>query len=86
MGQLGFWQDVKCLFGFHVRHAFNYYDENHILWYQDGCLNCWRGFKNVFIRYLTEEEKGKCIWEILGTTEKVYDDDELRIPFLEVPR
>ena len=83
MGQLGLIQDIKCLLGLHVRHAFNYYDDNHQLWFQDGCLNCWRGFKNEFVRYLTEEERNKPIWEILGTTHDTYYDDKLRIPFLE---
>lgn len=86
MGQLGIIQNIKCLFGFHVMNPFNYYNKYDELYYQNGCINCWRKFEHRFIRKLTEEEKDKPIWEILGTTEEIYydRDNSLRAPFLIV--
>ena len=86
MGQLGIIQDIKCLFGFHVMNEFNYYTSTHVLRYTNACINCSHGIHGRYVRLLKNEERDKPIWEILGTTRDVYyNDDKLRVPFLEVP-
>ncbi len=67
-------------------HAFNFYDEHGNLWYTDECLNCSHGVCFRFVRKLSEEEREKPIWEILGTTREIYygEDNKVRKQFLEV--
>ncbi len=84
MGQLGLIQDIKCLFGRHVMHPYNYYDSD-ILFYSNVCINCHKGIWSSYVRLLAPDEKDKPIWEILGITEKVWDSKTDRVPFLELP-
>lgn len=88
MGQLGIIQDIKCRLGRHVMSTFNHYNsDTGALYYTDICINCHHGIWRSFVRYLTEEEKGLPIWEILETTRELYygDDRDALMPYLELP-